>query len=366
MNRITRVKIAECCLNLPYVLKLGSTEIKTRDYVLIRVETESGIYGEAIGYPRGNPLFEVVSNGARLLLGRDATMRRQLMDFLEFRNVPGRAGLTRGLSLFDLALWDIACKTAEQPLYRHLGALKSEAKITAVAGYYMDRRSITEIADEVSSLFDSGYERVKVMLKGDDPGFDIEYVSAVCARAPGRIAADAHWSFATLTEAVRLCSVLDDKGLNFLEDPFAANDIRLSHELQKQLRTPIAAGEDVFGASVFLDLVSGIGLLRVDATTCGGITGALQAIAVAAAAGRMVFPHVFAPLHIHLACAFPNVEAAEYIPESSGADPLNGLLRNCPAVQNGTMKPCEEPGIGIQIDWKKAEQCARRTTEIKE
>ena len=92
------------------------------------------------------------------------------------------------------------------------------------------------------------------------------------------------------------------------------------------MKTPIAAGEDVFGANVFLDLVSGIGLLRVDATTCGGVTGALQAIAIAAATGRTVFPHVFAPLHVHLACAFPNVEAAEFIPESSGADPLSALL----------------------------------------
>lgn len=364
MNKITKVKIAECSLNLPYVLRLGSTEIKTRDYVVLRLETENGLYGEAIGYPRGNPLFESASNGARLILGRDATMRQQVMDSLEFRNVPGRGGLTRGLSLFDLTLWDVACKEVQQPLYRYLGGFRSEIKVTAVAGYFMDRRSIGEIADEVSGLIDSGYERVKIMLKGDDPRFDVEYVSAVCGRGPGKVAADAHWSYRTVTEARRLFVLLDDLGLQFIEDPFAASDIRLTHELQRQIRTPLAAGEDVFGANVFLDLVSGIGLLRVDATTCGGVTGAMQAIAIAAAAGRTVFPHVFAPLHVHLACAFPTIEAAEFIPESSGADPLRTLLQNCPEVHNGTMKPSEDPGIGIQIDWKKVEQCARRATEI--
>jgi len=242
--------------------------------------------------------------------------------------------------------------------------LKTEAKVTAVAGYYMDLRSISEIADEVSGMIDAGYERVKVMLNGNDLKFDIEYASTICDRAPGRVAADAHWSFTTLTEAHRLCSSIDDFGLAFIEDPFTAKDIRYTHELQKQLKTPIAAGEDVFGAATFLELVSGIGLLRVDATTCGGITGAMQAISIAAAAGRTVFPHVFAPLHVHLACAFPNVESAEFIPEASGADPLHLLLNNCPEVHNGAMKPGQEPGVGIHVNWKNIEQFAKRTQVI--
>ncbi|HWB32102.1 MAG TPA: enolase C-terminal domain-like protein [Acidobacteriaceae bacterium] len=364
MNRITKVKIAECSFKLPYVLRLGSTEIRTRDYVALRMETEAGIAGEAIGYPRGAPLFEIATNMARQLMGKDARMRRQCMEEMEYRNVPGRAALTRGLSLFDIALWDIACKEAEQPLYRYLGGLKSEAKVTAVAGYYMDRRSIEDIADEVSRLLDEGYPRVKVMLKGDDPVFDAKYAAAVCERGPGRVAADAHWSWTTLTEAKRLCSVLDEMELDFLEDPFAANDIRLTHALQLEMNTPIAAGEDVFGPNVFLDLASGIGIVRVDATTCGGVTGAVQAIGIAAAAGKAVFPHVFAPLHAHLACAFANVEGAEFIPEESGADPLGSLLVASPQVHNGVIRPSEEPGVGIQIDWTKVAAAARRVTEV--
>jgi L-alanine-DL-glutamate epimerase-like enolase superfamily enzyme len=153
-------------------------------------------------------------------------------------------------------------------------------------------------------------------------------------------------------------------GLDFLEDPFAANDIRLTSELQPQLTTPLAAGEDVFGPRVFRDLADCVGIMRVDATTCGGVTGAIEAIHIASAAGRPVFPHVFAPLHIHLACAFPNVEAAEYIPAKSGADPLEAILLDPPAVVHGRMKPSEEPGVGIRIDWKAAERFATRSAEI--
>jgi L-alanine-DL-glutamate epimerase-like enolase superfamily enzyme len=181
---------------------------------------------------------------------------------------------------------------------------------------------------------------------------------------PGRVAADAHWTWSTLTEAKRACLDIDELGLNFLEDPFAASDIRLTHQIRNELITPIAAGEDVFGAGVVADLVSGIDILRVDATTVGGITGAIEAINLAAAAGRTVFPHVFSPLHVHLACAFPNVEGVEWISQESGADPVDQLLLNIPIFKDGEMKPSEEPGVGISIDWSAVEQRAHRRVAI--
>lgn len=361
---ITKVKIAECSIPLPYVLRLGPVEIRTRDYVLIRLETRDGVYGEAIGYPRGTPLFETASNMAHRLLGRNSAMRRQVMVEIEQSNIPARAGLTRGLSLLDIALWDIGCKRAGQPLYQLVGGLRAAAEATVVVGYYVDQRSISDVVDEARRLEDSGYRRVKIMLKGDDLAFDERYASAVAGKMPGQVAADAHWSWSTITEARRTCRILDGLGLSFLEDPFAASDIRLTHELARDLVTPLAAGEDVFGPRVVSDLVAGIDVLRVDATTVGGITGAIEAINIAAAAGRTVFPHVFSPIHVHLACSFPNVESVELITEESGADPLNRMLRNLPVASNGKLTPNPEPGIGICIDWDAVEKLARRHAVI--
>jgi L-alanine-DL-glutamate epimerase-like enolase superfamily enzyme len=362
--QITQVQIAECGIALPYVLRLGPVEIRTRDYVLLRVETDAGIFGEAIGYPRGTPLFDTLSNMARRILGKDARMRRQVMHQLEFSNVPARAGLTRGLSLLDIALWDIATKVAKLPLFEFLGGLRTVADVTVVAGYYVDQRGVEDVVKEVGLLEDAGCKRVKIMLKGDDRAFDLQYASAVAERMPGRVAADAHWTWSTLTEAKRACLDIDGLGLNFIEDPFAASDIRWTHQLRRELTTPIAAGEDVFGPGVVADLVSGIDLLRVDATTVGGITGAVEAINIAAAAGRTVFPHVFAPLHVHFACAFPNVEAVEWITQECGADPLDQLLRNLPVMKEGKMSPSTEPGIGISIDWEAVGRLSRRNAVI--
>lgn len=362
--KISKVRIAECGIPLPKILRLGPVEIKTRDYVLVRMETDAEVCGEAIGYPRGTPLFETVSAMARRVLGKNPAMRREVMINLELSNVPARAALTRGLSLIDMALWDIGCKRAGQPLYQMIGGFRSSADVTVVAGYYVDQRSIADVVDEVGRLEDSGFRRVKIMLKGDDQVFDERYAAAVAGRMPGGVAADAHWSWNTLTEAKRTCRALDGLGLSFLEDPFAASDVRLTHELARNLATPIAAGEDTFGPRVIADLISSIDLLRVDATTVGGITGAIEAINIAAAAGRTVFPHVFSPVHAHLACAFPNVESVELILEDSGADPLERMLCNLPAVKDGKMAPSAEPGIGIVIDWDAVEKLARRHAVI--
>ncbi|HEX3572037.1 MAG TPA: enolase C-terminal domain-like protein [Acidobacteriaceae bacterium] len=361
---ISKVQIAECSIPLPRALRLGSVEIRTRDYVVLRIETLDGVFGEAIGYPRGTPLFEVLSNMGWRILGEDSQMRRQVMSRLENSNIPARAALTRGLSLIDIALWDIASKRAAQPLFRFLGGLRTAAEATVVAGYYMDQRSIPEVVDEVALLRDAGSKRIKIMLRGDDPAFDRRYASAVNETLPGCIAADAHWSWTTITEARRICRFLDTFGFNFLEDPFSAADLRFTRELRDSLITPIAAGEDVFGPGVVADLLTGIDILRVDATTVGGVTGAIEAINLAAAAGRTVLPHVFAPLHVHFACAFPNVEGVEWIPEQSGADPINRLLRDVPALKEGKMCPSEEPGAGISVDWAAIEAITRRHAVI--
>jgi L-alanine-DL-glutamate epimerase-like enolase superfamily enzyme len=364
--KISRIQIAECRIPLPKVLTLGTTQVRTRDYVALRLETDSGLTGDALGYTRGTPLYESLEMVSRRVIGRDPLMRSELTASLQNANVPGRGAFPRAISLLDIACWDLLGKDAELPLFRLLGGLRREVGATAVAGYYMDLRTIVDINDEVEKLFDCGYSRVKIMLNGNDPDFDRAYLAAITKDPAGPVAADAHWSWATLTEAKRFCRDLDGFGLDFLEDPFAASDLQMTHELQKGLATPIAAGEDVQDARALRELIAGIGILRVDATTCGGISGAVEAVHHANGVGKSVFPHVWAPLHVHLACAFPCVEGVEVVPEHTGADPLEQLLRDLPRLQDGKFRPSEEPGAGIVLNWEAVKKAAHRVATVSE
>ena len=362
--RITRITFSEVKLPLPQVLRLGPMAIHTRDFVAVRMETDAGIFGDALGYSRGTPLIEALTTAGRGLVGTNPLMRKQALHAFEQSSITSRPTYLRAMSLLDIALWDVCAQAAKLPLYQLLGGLRTSAPVTAVAGYYMDTRSVDDIALEVKQRVDQGYARVKVMLKGNDNAFDEKYVRAVTHAAPGQVAADAHWSWRSLTEAMRFCSRIDDCGLAFLEDPFAPHDSTLTTRLQAQLQTPVAAGEDVVNPSAMNRLAHDVAVLRVDATTCGGITGALSALHAASAGGCTVFPHVFAPLHLHLACAFGQVEGVEFIPPESGADPIEKLLLRTIRINDGHMTVDDEPGAGMTLNWLQVQTLASRTVVL--
>ncbi len=363
--KLTTLRVAECRVPLPQEIRLGNTRITTRDFVCLRLETDGGIHGEALGYVRGTPLFVVLESLARRIVGAsDLEMRNALMVALQDSNQPGRAALSRAYSLLDIALWDIMARTAGLPLFQILGGLRRSVGATAVAGYYLDRRTIDDVADEVARLRDEGYERVKIMLRGYDPAFDRALIERVTRQAPGRLAVDSHWSWRDINAARRDCLGLDDFGLEFIEDPFSTVDVDLIGALRRAIRTPIAAGEDIHGTRVMRNLAAEVDILRVDATTCGGITAAVEAIHHADGAGKTVFPHVFLPLHVHLAAAFPGIEGVEMIPEELGADPLEKLLRRPMPIRDGVARVDEEPGVGIALDWEAVDRYATQSATV--
>ena len=56
--KLTGLQLAACSIPLPRPIRLGPVMITSRDFVALRLLTESGIYGDAIGYPRGSALFD--------------------------------------------------------------------------------------------------------------------------------------------------------------------------------------------------------------------------------------------------------------------------------------------------------------------
>jgi L-alanine-DL-glutamate epimerase-like enolase superfamily enzyme len=356
--QISSVHAVECALPLPRPIILGTTRIETRDVVVLAIGTSNGLTGVAIGYTRGSPLLEALNRLGPRLMGKDAWQRRAILNQLESSAFPARAQMSRAYSLIDIALWDLACKKANTPLHAMLGTFRQSIPATAVAGYFVQSRSVDDIRDEVKRRFEDGFVRVKTMINGLDDTADLKLCTALAGDG-GRQAVDAHWAWQNLGQAKPLCTKLDSLGFEFIEDPFPAGEWQATHQLQQALATPLAAGEDVYGLSALAHLTKGIGLVRVDATTCGGITIAMEAIAAASANGRQVFPHVFPALHVHLACASPNIDTVEVIPAETEADPLHLILREEPKLDGGLVKPSTKPGVGFDIDFDAAARFKR-------
>lgn len=361
--KIKRVEIANCSLPLEKPINLGSVRITTRDYVCLRIVTNAGIEGFAIGYRSGSQSFESLQALAPRLVGQDALMRQAFNLESETSQVPARAAYVRALGLIDVALWDITAKVSGLPLYILLGGLRTEVRAMPVVGFSYADRPISEIEDEINRHCENGETLIKIMIKGTDALANSRYLRTLASRFEGRasLAVETHWSWRTISDALDTCRRIDDCDLAFIEDPFLPQQWRLVGELRSKLRTPVAVGEDVLDLYSFADLVQNVDILRVDATGSGGITTAMNALSLAAAHGRKAIPHVFPYLHVHLACAQNAIMAVEYIPEHTGTDPVRNLLKSFPPIQNGKFQISDEPGAGCNLHWDVVEQHSLET-----
>lgn len=362
--KTTLLSIAECRLPLRKPMTLGSVTIATRDFVALRIETDNGLTGDALGYTRGTPLFETLQRVGRHFLDISPHHRRAELDRFIKAHVNGQASFVRALSLIDIALHDIAAKTAGLPLFRLLGGNRTRIPVSRVAGYHARERSIQSLADEVWQHFDQGFLQTKIMLDGSDAKRDAALVDVAMARAIGRLGVDAHWSWDSINEAAEACRLIDNAGLAFIEDPFGPHRSRWMTVLQTRLRTPLTCGEDVADLDTLAALSRDLPMLRVDATTCGGIAAACSAIEAAAVNGCDVFPHVHISLHGQLAAAFSTINFVEEIAPEVGVDPGHLLLQRQPQVADGMLLVDEEPGAGTALDWSAVERHAEKAATL--
>jgi len=93
-------------LELPHVLKLGTLEYRTRDYVVLRLTDSAGNTGTAAGYTRYTPLIVTIQFLLQQMDPRDPAPQA-VSDAFRRQFIPGWAAMVRGASLIDLALWDL-------------------------------------------------------------------------------------------------------------------------------------------------------------------------------------------------------------------------------------------------------------------
>jgi L-alanine-DL-glutamate epimerase-like enolase superfamily enzyme len=356
--RTVSIWAAECRIPLPRPISLGPVKIVTRDFVALRILADNELQGDALGYTRGTALLQTLQLIGRGFLGISPHQRKSMVESFLRSSVNGRPTFIRAISLLEIALADLAAKALEQPLFRLFGGDRTRIPALAVAGYYLNDRSHDDVRDEVARLGDEGFARTKIMIGGGDPASDTALVSLVSKVAGGGLGVDAHWSWDSIPEALETCRRIDDEGLLFIEDPFGAHRSRLVGRLQRSIKTPLACGEDVPDIDTLFAITTEVPILRVDATTCGGVSAAAALIQAAGLNGCEVFPHVHFPLHAQLAAAHQEIKFLEVIPERTGADPAHLLLRRLPTVVDGVVHIDEEPGAGFALDWEAVERYA--------
>jgi L-alanine-DL-glutamate epimerase-like enolase superfamily enzyme len=355
-DAVVAIDVWVAAIPLPNPVRLAGATLHEREYVILRLRTESGLEGAAIGYTRGFPVAAALGELAPALIESDSSGRGPLVARLE-RSValaPSSAAI-RSLSLVDLALWDIASHRARQPLWRLLGAERARVTILAVGGYFLEQRTVEEVQAELRELAELGFRHLKVH------AYDPRLVARLAAAVPAGVsfAVDLHMRYRDLEDALEPCRRLDGLGLAFIEDPFPPEFPELTRALAERLETPVAAGEDAGGAAGLLALAAAADVVRVDATSSGGLEALASATEAARSAGKPVITHAFVELHGQVAGGLAGISLAETIPYASGANPVDRLLAETQPVVDGELVLSERPGNGLVFDWDAVGRYAR-------
>jgi D(-)-tartrate dehydratase len=170
---------------------------------------------------------------------------------------PGGHGDRCGaVGLIDAALWDLAAKTADMPLWHLLAraagygaAAPAGAKIPVYAsgGHYRHSGDIAGVCDDVRRAIGRGHRRFKIKIGGAPLVDDVRRVEAVLAALePGmRLAVDGNGSFDRDTTIAYL-GKLAPYALAWIEEPVPPLDFALLHDIAEISALPIATGENLF------------------------------------------------------------------------------------------------------------------------
>ena len=322
------------------------------DMLLIRVETDGGItgWGEAFSYNCRRAVQAAVEDMiAPIVVGRDATDISRLMHELQQTlHLFGRYGITIfALSGLDIALWDIAAKTARLPLCRLFGgAVRGEIPGYASLFKYNDPE---RVAERTKAAIAEGYAYVKLH-ETNEP----EVKAAREAAGDGiPIMLDTNCAW-TPTEAREMALRLKHYDLYWLEEPiFPPENFRALARLQAEIGIPLAAGENACTAFQFHEMFAAgaVTYAQASVTKVGGITEFRKIASLAETTNVALMPHspYFGPgflATLHLTAAHPDRGLVEWFYVTREAclygDPIT------PA--RGMFRVPEGPGLGWDPD----------------
>ena len=261
----------------------------------------------------------------------------------------------------DMALWDLAAKAAEMPLYRFLShaagtqSQRNEAvEVYAGGGYVYPERDVQRLVEEIQMFSDLGYARVKIKIGDSDLARARARIEAVLEGVPASsLAVDAMNAY-DASHALAAASALRPYGLWWFEDVCDPLDFDTLRAVKAAYGGAIAAGEALFSLAE-ARLVHRYGgldphcdILLFDPVHCYGIPEYLRIVAELERAGwprRAFWPHGGHLFGLHVAAGL-GLGGAEVNPFAFA--PLGGLHDGARIV-DGRVAPPDAPGIGFEL-----------------
>lgn len=329
----------------------GNLRLRSMDTLLVKVETDSGIYGWGEGF--GFTLVETTRDAIDRLLGpvcigQDARDMGALNRLLQkrFHNFGRNGPVSFGISAIDIALWDIAGKVAGKPVHALLGqAGRQRVRAYASLLRYGDPADVERNAAEAVRR---GYRDIKLH------EIDLGCIRAARRATPSGIPLmlDINCAWDSESDAVDFCEAVQQLEIGWVEEPiWPPEDHAAMARVRAAAPTPIAAGENAANPEDFCRIIEAgaADILQPSVTKVGGLTAMLEVVELAKGAGLRVVPHspYFGPgllATLHLLAAMEEAEPIEiYFADLERAPFGSALL-----PKNGEILVPQGPGLGLE------------------
>jgi L-alanine-DL-glutamate epimerase-like enolase superfamily enzyme len=208
------------------------------------------------------------------LIGKDARRVEALWQKLFWAPHGTAVGAITSLALaaVDVALWDLRCRAAGQPLWLLAGGARDRVPLYDTEGGWL-QLSVDEFVAGARVSVARGWPGVKIKVGKPDAQEDVERLRAVRAAIgpTTHLMVDANQSL-TAAEAKRRARLFEELDLYWFEEPLPAEDLGGHALLAASTSLPIAVGERIYSIShVREHLATGAcGIVQVDVARIGG------------------------------------------------------------------------------------------------
>lgn len=344
--KIASIRTTPVLAPLPRPVRTASGNIEQFPLVLIDVLTDDGVEGRAYAQVYLRELLPALDRTlaalAAMIVGMPLEPQTLHAFLLRRCRLFGAKGMT-GVALggVDMALWDTFARARGESLARSLGVPLRPCKAYHSVGLF-EAAAVVEIAEETRA---AGYAGLKIKA-----GFATLEEDLAAVRAARRALGDGialmidYNQSLDPAEAMRRCRALDGEGLEWIEEPVLADDFAACAQIAAAIATPLQIGENFHGPGEMRAAVAAqaCDLVMPDAQFIHGVTGWLEAAAIARDAALPMSSHTFVEASAQLLCATPTAHWIEVL------DAAGGLRQRPLELRDGCILPWDAPGIGIE------------------
>ena len=346
--RSIRARAVVLKLKRPIVARIAT--LPDWPLILIDLFTEEGVVGRSYLEPYTvkamRYLIPALYDFGEMLKGRRVApielfeLARKSLHFVGYQGLAMIA-----VSGLDMAAWDALAKAAGLPLCVLLGGTVGSVNAYNSNGLWL--RDAKEVAEEAIELRDQAkFIGLKLRLGRENAQDDLRAIHAVRASVGDAVHLMVDFNQGLdLAEALRRCEMIDDLGLDWIEEPIVYDNFDGFARLSAQLKTPIQIGENFYGVR---DLhralqMKACDLVMPDFMRIGGVTGWLRAAAIAGAAGVPISTHLYPEV---AAQVMRVTETAHWLEWQDWTDPV---LQEPYKIADGMLHIPDTPGVGL--DW---------------